>query len=176
MKRFTLYFTSLIILATSTILPVCQAEGIGEKEGRSKAKAMFDRAVALIEKEGLHKAFYELNTNRSEFVDGAIHVMIVTDGGVIFAHSHQPHLIGLSIAEQISATADPREQYSFRDALTDMDKVGDKVRSIHWVWFNPETKKRERKRAFVKRIYDPDADYLAFFYVMASYFMPLDER
>ena len=28
---------------------------------------------------------YKLNTNRSEFIDGAIHMMIVTDGGVIFA-------------------------------------------------------------------------------------------
>ncbi len=176
MKRHILYFTSIIILIISIISPVSQAIDPGEQEKRNKAKTIFDKTITLIEKEGLHKAFYELNTNRSEFVDGAIHVMIVTDGGVIFAHSHQPHLIGLSIAEQISATADPREQYSFRDALTDMDKVGDKVRSIHWVWFNPETKKRERKRAFVKRIYDPDADYLAFFYVMASYFMPLDER
>ena len=94
----------------------------------------------------------------------------------LYSHSYEPHLTGLSIEGQISATQDPREQYSFRDALTDMDKVGDKVRSIHWVWFNPETKKRARKRAFVKRIYDPDADYLAFFYIMASYFMPLDER
>jgi len=79
---------------------VSQAEDPGEQYRRNKAKTIFDKTIALIEKEGLHKAFYELNTNRSEFVDGAIHVMIVTDGGVIFAHSHQPHLIGLSIAEQ----------------------------------------------------------------------------
>lgn len=176
MKRHILYFTSIIVLLTSIILPTSQAANRSEQEKSHIAKAMFDKTIALIEKEGLHKAFYELNTNRSEYVDGAIHVMIVTDGGVIFAHSHQPYLIGLSIAEQTSATADPREQYSFRDALTDMDEVGNKVRTIHWVWFNPDTKKRERKRAFVKRIYDPDADYLAFFYVMASYFVPLDER
>ena len=90
MKKYILHFISIIILATFTILPVCQAEGIGEKEGRSKAKIMFDKAVALIEKEGLHKAFYEFNTNKSEFVDGATHVMVVSDEGVIFAHSFQP--------------------------------------------------------------------------------------
>ncbi len=49
MKRFTLCFTSLIILATSIILPVCQAEDLGEQEKKSVAKAMFDKAVSLIE-------------------------------------------------------------------------------------------------------------------------------
>lgn len=174
MKKYTLYFISIIILAASTILPVCQAEGIGEKEGRSKAKAMFDKAVALIEKEGIHKAFYEFNTNRSEFVDGATHVMVVSDEGVIFAHSFQPKRIGISIATSKSASL--RDDYSFQDALADMDKVGDKTGEIHWIWFNPETDKREKKRAFVKRVHDSDPDFIVFFYVMASYFMPMDEN
>ena len=168
-----LYFTSIIILATSIILPVCQAEDLGEQEKRSKAKAMFDKAVALVEKEGIHKAFYEFNTNNNEFVDGATHVMVVSDEGVIFAHSYQPERIGISLSTQKSA--DVRDDYSFPDALADMDKVGNKVNEIHWVWFNPETDKREKKRAFVKRIHDPDPGFVVFFYVMASYFMPLDE-
>ncbi len=174
MKKYTLYFISIIILATSTILPVSQAEGIGEKEGRSKAKAMFDRAVALIEKEGLHKAFYEFNTNRSEFVNHATHVMVVSDEGVIFAHSYWPERIGISLITQKSASV--RDDYTFQDALSDMDKVGDKAGEIHWIWFNPETGKREKKRAFVKRVHDSDPGFIVFFYVMASYFMPLDEE
>ncbi len=176
MKRHILYFTNIIILAISIILPVSQAGDLSEQEKKNEAKVIFDKAIALIEIEGLHEAFYQFNTNRKEFVDDAIHVMVVSDGGVVFAHSHEPNLVGLSIAGQKSATADPREQYTFRDALTDMDEVGDKVRTIHWVWFNPVTKKRERKRAFVKRIFDPDSGFLVFFYVMSSYFMPLDER
>jgi len=174
MKINIQYFTSIILLATSIILSVSLAEDLGEQEKKEKAKAMFDKAVALIEREGLHKAFYEFNTNKSEFVDGAIHVMAITDGGVIFAHSYNPESIGISLAEQKSA--DVRDKYSFHDALADVDKVGDKVREIHWIWFNPVTHKREKKRAFVKRIYDPDSGYIAFFYVMASYFMPLDEH
>ena len=174
MKRFTLYFASIIILATSIILPVCQAEDLGEQEKRSKAKAMFDKAATLIEKEGLHKAFYEFNTNKSEFVDGATHVMVVSEQGYIFAHSHQPERIGISLVTQKSA--DLRDPYSFQDALADMDKVGDKTGDIHWIWFNPETNEREKKRAFVKRIHDSDPGSVIFFYVMASYFMPLDEE
>jgi hypothetical protein len=174
MKRFTLYFASIIFLATSILLPVCQAEDIGEQEKRSIAKAMFDKAVALIEKEGLHKAFYEFNTNKSEFVDGATHVMVVSDEGVIFAHSYNPERLGISLATQKSA--DLRDDYSFEDALADMDKVGEKVGEIHWIWFNPETDKREKKRAFVKRIHDPVPGFVAFFYVMVSYFMPMDEN
>ena len=173
MKKYILCFTSIIILATSIILPVCQAEGLSEQEKRSKAKSMFDKAVALIEKEGLHKALYEFNTNKSEFVDGSIHVMVVSDGGDIFAHSHKPESIGISLATVKSA--DVRDEYSFQDALAEMNKARGKVAEIHWFWFNPETDKREKKRAFVKEIYDPDSDYIAFFYVMASYFMPLDE-
>jgi hypothetical protein len=128
----------------------------------------------LIEKEGLHKAFYEFNTNKNEFISGTTHVMVVSDEGVIFAHSYQPERLGISLATQKSA--DLRDDYSFQDALADMDKVGDKTGEIHWVWFNPETEKREKKRAFVKRVHDSDPGFVAFFYVMASYFMPLDEN
>ena len=174
MKRFTLYFASIIILATSTIFSVCQAEDLGEQEKRSVAKAMFDKAVSLIEKEGLHKAFYEFNTNKNDFVNGATHVMVVSDEGVIFAHSYQPERLGISLATQKSA--DVRDDYSFQDALADMSKVGEKTGEIHWVWFNPETDEREKKRAFVKRIHDPDSGFVAFFYVIVSYFMPLDEK
>ncbi len=174
MKRFTLYFASIIILATSIIFPVCQAEDLGEQKKRSVAKAMFDKAVSLIEKEGLHKAFYEFNTNKNDFVNGATHVMVVSDEGVIFAHSYSPERIGISLATQKSG--DLRDPYSFQDALDDMDKVGDKTGDIHWVWFNPETNEREKKRAFVKRIHDPDPGSKIFFYVMASYFMPLDDE
>ena len=71
MKKYTLHFISIIILATFTILPVCQAEGIGEKEGRIKAKIMFDKAVTLIEKEGLHKAFYDSKAEKSEKTDSS---------------------------------------------------------------------------------------------------------
>jgi len=173
MKKYILYFTSIIVLAISILLPVSQAEGIGENEKRSKAKAMFNKAVTLFEKEGLHKAFLEFNTNRSEFVDGAIHIMVVSEKGVIFAHSHQPERIGISLITQKSA--DLRDPYSFKDALAEMDKVGDKTGDIHWIWFNPETDKREKKRAFVKRIHDPNPGSEIFFYVMASYFMPLDD-
>ncbi len=174
MKKYILYFTSIIILATSILLPVSQAEDIGEQEKRSKAKAMFDKAVALVEKEGLHKAFLEFNTNKSEFVDGATHVMVVSDEGVIFAHSYNPERLGISLATQKSA--DLRDDYSFQDAMADMDKVGEKVGEIHWIWFNPETNDREKKRAFVKRIHDTDPGFVAFFYIMVSYFMPLDEN
>ena len=173
MKKHILYFTSIIILAASIILPVSQAADIDAQEKRSAAKAMFDKAVALIEKEGLHKAFYEFNTNKSEFVDGATHVMVVSDEGVIFAHSYKPETIGISLLTQKSA--DVRDDYSFKDALADMDKVGDKTAEIHWIWFNPETDMREKKKAFVKRIHDPAPGFVSFFYVMASYFMPLDE-
>ncbi|MFT5426703.1 MAG: hypothetical protein ACI9ZT_001649 [Gammaproteobacteria bacterium] len=172
MKRHILYFTSIIILVTSVILPVSQAEDLSEQEKRSDAKAMFDKAVALIEKEGIHKGLYEFNTNRSEFVHGATHVMVVSDEGVIFAHSYQPYRIGISLATQKSA--EKRDKYSFKDALVDMDKAGDEMKEIHWVWWNPETEIREDKRAFVKRIFDPDSDFIAFFYVMASYFTPMD--
>jgi len=172
MKKYILYFTSIIILATSIILPVCQAEDLQEK--RSKARVMFDKAVALIEKEGMHKAFYEFNTNKSEFVDGAIHIMVVSDEGVIFAHSHKPEILGVSLWTSKSASV--RDTYSFEDAVADMDKIGDNVGEIHWIWFNPETDEREKKRAFVKRIHDPDPGFVSFFYVMASYFEPLSEE
>ena len=167
MKRHILSFTSIMILAAAITLPVlCQAEG-----DKSKAKVMFDKAVALVEKEGLHKAFYEFNTNRKEFVDGPIHITVVSDEGVLFAHSYKPEAIGISIATQKSAGK--RDDYTFQDALADMDNVGDNVGEIHWIWWNPETNKREKKMAFVKRVHDSSPGFIAFFYVMSNYFAPL---
>lgn len=167
MKRRILSFTSVMILAATITLPVfCQAG-----DDKNKAKVLFDKAVALVEKEGLHKAFYEFNTNKKEFVDGPIHITVVSDEGVLFAHSYKPEAIGISIAT--SKSAGKRDDYSFQDALADMDRVGENVGEIHWIWWNPETNMREKKMAFVKRVHDSNPGFVAFFYVMSNYFAPL---
>lgn len=97
MKNLIQFLMGIIILANYAILPVTQAAGRDTMENAQKAKAMFDKAIALVENEGLFKALYEFNTNRDEYVDGDIHMMAVSEDGVVFANSFDPELIGVNI-------------------------------------------------------------------------------
>ena len=90
MKNLIQLFLGILILVNFAVLPVTQAADTDVMENSQKAKAMFDKAIALIENEGFFKALYEFNTNRQEYVDGDIHMITVSEDGVVFANSFDP--------------------------------------------------------------------------------------
>ena len=173
MKRLTQLFIGIIILANLAILPAAQAVNTNTKEEAQKAKAMFDKAIALIEREGFIRAVYEFNT-RKEYLDGDIHMMVVSEDGVLFANSIDPGLVGVNLSTVKSENPQTGEVYSFQDALADMEKGGDNVTEIKWKWMNPVTNEVQQKQAYVKRIFDPKANFRVIFYVGATYFTPLN--
>jgi hypothetical protein len=174
MKKFIHLGISIIMLAYITVLPMAWAADTDIMDNTKKAMEMFNRSIALIESEGLIRALYEFNT-RKEYLDGAIHMMVVTEDGVLFANSIDPELIGVNLSTVKSENPKTGEIYSFQDALADMEKAGDETTQIKWKWINPVTNEVQQKVAFTKRIYDPKANYRVIFYVGAAYFVPLDE-
>jgi hypothetical protein len=174
MKRLIQLFMGIIILANIAVLPLAQAADMDAKEKAKKAKVMFDKAIALIEREGFTRALYEFNT-RKEYVDGAIHVLVVSEDGVVFAYSLDPGLIGVHFTMVKSEKPGSGEEYTFQDALADMEKGGDNVTEIKWKWMNPVTNKEEQKQAYTKRVHDPKSDLRVNFYVGVAYFVPLDK-
>ena len=143
-------------------------------EDTKKAMEMFNRAINLIESEGLIRALYEFNTSK-EYLDGANHMMVVSEDGILFANSIDPGLIGVNLSTVKSEDPQTGEVYSFQDALADMEKAGEEATKIEWKWINPVTNEVQQKQAFIKRIYDPKANYRVIFYVGAAYFVPLDD-
>src|SRR3989304_7790940 len=176
MKRLNQLFLGIVILANFAILPVSQAADPDVSESAAKAKAMFDKAIALIEKEGIFKALYDFNTNKEAYVDGSNHMMVVTEDGVVFAYSIDPGLIGVNLSTVKSEEPESAIEYSFQDALADMEKAGDKVTEIKWKWMNPVTNELQLKQAYIKRVDDPKADLRVTFYVGAAYFVPLEGK
>ncbi len=174
MKSLIQLFMGIIILANLAGLPVAQAADTDAMGNAKKAKAMFDKAIALIEREGLIRALYEFNT-RKEYVDGSTHVLVVTEDGIVYAYSLDPGLIGVNFTMVKSERPESGEEYTFQDALADMEKAGDNITEIKWKWMNPVTNKLERKQAYTKRIYDPEANLRVTFYVGVAYFVPLDK-
>jgi hypothetical protein len=174
MKRLIQLFIGIIVLANIVVLPLAQAADMDAMGNAKKAKAMFDKAIALIEREGLIRALYEFNT-RKEYVDGDIHMMVVSEDGVVFAYSLDPGLIGVNYTTVKSENRETGEIYSFQDALADMEKAGDDATEIAWKWMNPVKNEVEQKRAYTKRVHDTKSDLRVTFYVGAAYFVPLDK-
>ena len=164
----------IIILANIAVLPVAQAADTDAMETAKKAKAMFDKATALIEREGLIRALYEFNT-RKEYVDGSTHVLVVTEDGIVYAYSIDPGLIGVNFTTVKSERPESGEEYTLQDALADMEKGGDKTTEIKWKWINPVTNKLQLKQAYTKRVIDSSTNLRVNFYVGVAYFAPLDK-
>jgi hypothetical protein len=101
-------------------------------------------------------------------------MMAITEDGIVFAYSIDPGLIGVNFTTVKSENRESGEIYSFQDALDDMEKAGDDATEISWKWMNPVKNEVEQKRAYVKRIHDPNANLRVTFYVGAAYFVPLE--
>jgi len=174
MKGLIQLFMGIIILANFAVLPVAQAADMDAMGNAKKAKAMFDKAIALIEREGLIRALYEFNT-RKEYVDGDIHMMVVSEDGIVFANSLDPGLIGVNYTTVKSENQETEKIYSFQDALADMEKAGEDATEISWKWMNPVKNEVQEKHAYTKRINDPSSNFRVTFYVGTAYFIPLDK-
>ena len=173
MKRLVQICTVIILLANTMLLPMVRAD-TDIMDDTKKAMDMFNRALNLIESEGLIRALYEFNTSK-EYLDGANHMMVVSEDGILFANSIDPELVGVNLSTVKSENPQTGEVYSFQDALTEMEKAGDQATKIKWKWLNPVTNEVQQKQAFIKRVYDPNGNFRVIFYVGAAYFVPLED-
>ena len=124
--------------------------GVGYTAPRATAadaKAMLDRAAALVRDEGEAKAAAVFNDRRGAFVRDDLYVFMVNlDSGRFEAMGMNPALtdtdaVGLKDAEGHALVAEMVEKLKNADEAT-----------VDYVWRNPVTNRVEKKRSYVRRV------------------------
>jgi cytochrome c len=116
-----------------------------DSPGAEEAKALLNKAVSYLDKNGVARAICAFNDPSGEFHKGPLYVFMINMDGVYFAHSAAPTLIGTSLRDTRDASGQP-----IGDPI--MQAVANQQEgSVDYMWLNYETNKVEKKHSFVKR-------------------------
>ena len=114
----------------------------GERGTPEEARALLDRAVALVESEGAEKALAIFNDKKGPFVDRDLYVFCMGPEFKITAHV-DPGMRGLDVA----TLKDPDGKQFGREMIEIALRGGG---SIEYRWVNPVSKEVEPKISFLK--------------------------
>lgn len=124
--------------------------GVGYSAPRSDAddaKALLDRAVALVQEMGTQDAALAFNNRRGDFIQGDLYVfMIDLDSGRFQAMGLNPGLtdtdaLGLRDSQGNALVEEMFEKLQEADSAT-----------VEYAWLNPITNRVEPKRSYVQRV------------------------
>lgn len=109
------------------------------------AKALAERAAAMIRDDGLAAALAEISDPKSELIQGSLYVFAARLDGTVLAHPHDRRLVGASLlgARDFNGVAYGRELVS--TART--DRLG----WVDYVDVDPVSRKQRRKSTYVLR-------------------------
>jgi signal transduction histidine kinase len=113
-----------------------------------EAKAMVEKAAALLAQDGKDKAFAVIDDSSGPFVDRDLYVFVLDMSGTTVAHGTNKALIGKSLLNLKDA-----DGKLFIQEFLDLAKT----KGEGWVdykWPNPTTKKVESKSSFAKKVGD----------------------
>lgn len=111
----------------------------------AQAKALAEKAVALMSKEGA-KALPEINNPHGPFVHGDLYVGVVDQKGVIRANGAFPKLVGVNMWNE----RDPDGVLVIQKMLKTADSQGSGWIMIKFT--DPATKKIEPKKTWVQKV------------------------
>lgn len=114
-----------------------------------EAKAMVEKAVALIQAEGKDNAFKKIDDKSGSFVDRDLYVFVISlESGNTVAHGTNKALIGKNLTKVKDADG--------KLFVNEMLELG-KTAGQGWVdykWANPVTKKIEAKSSYIRKVGD----------------------
>lgn len=122
-------------------LALVAAPAYAEQGTVDEAKAMAEKAAALLSSEGKDKAFEAFN-NGAAYKDRDLYVFVVDDSGTTVAHGANAALIGRNLME----VRDPAGKQFVKEMVAITDKGW-----VDYVWQNPASKAVEPKRSYVIR-------------------------
>lgn len=129
-----------LILAVGYYLPRGTAE---------QARALLDKAVALIGSAGQEQAFQAFNDPQGGFVVGDEYVFVIgLDDGRYLASGRSPNLIGTDVREVKDAAGKPL----FKEMIALARDKG--TGRLDYMWRNPVTNAVEHKHTLVQRVGD----------------------
>jgi len=127
-----------LFLALAVIVsPVAAAEQGSVEE----AKAMAEKAAALLSAKGKDEAFAAFNAG-GEFKDRDLYVFVIDNSGTTVSHGANAALIGRNLME----VRDPSGKQFVKEMVAIADSGW-----VDYVWQNPASKAVEPKRSYVIR-------------------------
>jgi cytochrome c len=146
MRKFLMVFFSLVGLF-GTVATVA-AEGSHTPD---QAKALVEKAVEYLKREGKDKAFAAFSDPKGEFVDGDLYLIVMdaVDGKLtMLAHGANQALIGRSMMELRDANG-RAFNHEIVAALSTANEYW-----VSYAWPNPTTKKIAQKKSFFTKVGD----------------------
>ena len=110
------------------------------------AKALAERAAAMVREDGREKALQEISNPKSELVQGSLYVFAMSLNGTMLANPHHPKLIGKSFLSERDFNGVAYGRELVNTARTD---------SVGWVDYidtEPMSRKLRRKSTYVLRV------------------------
>jgi signal transduction histidine kinase len=110
-----------------------------------EAKALVEKAAALIQSEGAEKAFPVIDDHDGPFVKGDLYVFVASLDGTTVAHGANKAMIG----KNLKAMKDADGKYFLQEMISVATTTGSGW--VDYKWPNPVTKKIENKSSFVEK-------------------------
>lgn len=133
------------------VLSVCllASFSFAQERGTAKeAKALLDKAVALIKAEG-DKAYPKIQDPKGEFINKDLYIYVATvDNAIVKVHPYAPGMIGKSWLTLKDANGK-----AFVEELVNGAK-GKGKGMVDYSWTDPKTKKVEPKSSYFERVGD----------------------
>jgi cytochrome c len=136
----------VIALAVSFVVGLVFVSGAVASQ--KEAKALVEKAAAIMKASGKDATLNEINLAKGQFDKGELYVFAYDMSGKIIAHPKNPKLIGKDLLN----VPDPDGKL-FRKEIVDVAKT----KGTGWVdyrYTNPETKKIEAKTTYVYKAGD----------------------
>ncbi|HSD61417.1 MAG TPA: cache domain-containing protein [Burkholderiales bacterium] len=112
-----------------------------------QARALLDRAVAYMQKEGAQKAFSAFSGRSAGFAQDDLYVFVIDMDGTFHATGNNPQaVVGLNVRDTRDAAGNPL----FQEMITMAKSRGEG--KVDYVWRNPVNNRVENKESFVRRV------------------------
>lgn len=138
-RILTLLFLAAMVLAGP-------AANAGERTGAEQARALLDKAVVMLTRDGSHKAFAAFNDRNGGFVVDELYVFAFDMKGKYMASGANPKLTGTDALD----LKDAEGKAVVREMI---DIAGRQDQGeVDYVWLNRADNRVERKHSLIRRV------------------------
>jgi signal transduction histidine kinase len=138
--------TLSMLSAGALMLGFAAGAGAQELASPAEAEAMFDRAMTLVEEQGLEAAREAFNEPEGEFVDRDLYVFCIDYDGVRTAFGINPAHVGRNVME-----LQDREGRPIVAGMIEVAQTGERG-VFEYTWPNPVTNRIGPKYSFIQEV------------------------
>lgn len=136
--------------ALLTLLAATPAVAQEKKGTAAEARAMVDKAIVFIKKNGREKAFAEINNPKGQFTDRDLYVVVYDLKGKVLSHGANTKMIGKELID----LRDNEGKYFVRERVEMMSKSPTASGWQDYKFMNPVSRQIEPKSMYLQRFED----------------------